>query len=329
MSIIIVSCISKFDGDPDAERWDQTMIDTMTDEAFKGNPTPVFELDPSEYSEWPALTVLQTIARELNQSYTVFVKRSEEGQDYTKYLIRSFTLDKEESFCGHGIMGAALVLGQRFAAGGRQMIFETVGGIRVDGYMVSAQSSDSVEGECGKVCTVKLEIPAEPVKEWFDDDVELREIISKCLGVEKAQILALGRNALMDLVIEMSEDVDFSAESMTVDAVGLMNASPSETRSQIITSKGGRYGVDFAKRVFAYGGEDQATGSTYCVLIPYWASRLSKTAMKVKQVSARTGMVDAESITSKEGYVAVTGSGITVMQGKMLVPEHSPHEKGP
>ncbi|KIW95166.1 uncharacterized protein Z519_03750 [Cladophialophora bantiana CBS 173.52] len=301
--------------------------------------------DPANHCKvWITLTPSQAKAeawgfRELNQSYTVFVKRSEEGQAYTKYLIRSFTLDKEESFCGHGIMGAALVLGQRFAAGGRQMIFETVGGIRVDGYMVSAPSSESCEGEYGKVCTVKLEIPAEPVKEWFDDDVELRESISKCLGVEKAQILALGRNALMDLVIEMSEEVDFSAESMTVDAVGLMNASPSETRSQIITSRGGRYGVDFAKRVFAYGGEglpwgadmipDQATGSTHCLLIPYWASRLSKTAMKAKQVSARTGMVDAESIASKEGYVAVTGSGITVMQGKMLVPEPSPHEKGP
>ncbi|KIW31927.1 uncharacterized protein PV07_03514 [Cladophialophora immunda] len=234
---------------------DQVMVDTMTAEAFRGNPTPVFELDPAEYRAWPPLEVLQTIARELNQSYTVFVKRSEDSHDSVKYLIRSFTLDKEEPFCGHGIMGAAIVLGQQLAVRGRQMIFETVGGIKVDGYTISGQSLASSAADFGGVCTVKLKLPAEPVKEWFDGDVRLRESIAACLGVDVSQILALGRNALMDLVIEVSEDVDFSAESMAVDAVGLMNASPPGTRSQIITSKGGRYGVDFAKRVFAYGGE--------------------------------------------------------------------------
>ena len=65
---------------------------------------------------------------------------------------------------------------------------------------------------------------------------------------------------------------------------------------------------------------DQATGSTYCLLIPYWSSKLNKSFMKVKQVSERTGVADVENTATIEGCVTVAISGVKVMKGKILVP---------
>ena len=65
---------------------------------------------------------------------------------------------------------------------------------------------------------------------------------------------------------------------------------------------------------------DQATGSTYSLLVPYWSSKLDKSLMKVKQVSERTGVATVENTATVEGYVTVTASGVKVMEGKILVP---------
>lgn len=66
---------------------------------------------------------------------------------------------------------------------------------------------------------------------------------------------------------------------------------------------------------------DQATGSTHCVLAPYWSAKLGTSCMKVKQVSERTGEAEVESIVSDGGgYVSLMGSGVLVMEGKVLVP---------
>ncbi|KAJ9607764.1 hypothetical protein H2200_007842 [Cladophialophora chaetospira] len=299
----------------------------MTEGAFKGNPTPVFILDDyhqdADFQKWPADAILQTVAREMNQSETIFVKVDEDDDggdgDHNGYLIRSFTPYKEEPFCGHGMVAAAHLLARSMGHSlGRAMRFKTVGGIVVDARL---EGYDAKRGfEYGEARIFRLEIPARPVNQWYNEDIELRKRIADTLVVDVTQILALGRNELMDLAIELSHEVDFSAGSMQIDAVALMNASPPGTRSQIITSRGDRYGVDFVKRVFAYGSEDQGTGSTYCVLIPYWHSRLEKLAMSVKQVSDRTAMASVASNAKKEGYVTLYGSAVKVMDGRMLVP---------
>ena len=68
------------------------------------------------------------------------------------------------------------------------------------------------------------------------------------------------------------------------------------------------------------GWPDQATGSTHCLLAPYWFSRLGKSSLKVKQVSERTGEAEVENLMAKDGYVILSGSGVQVMEGKILVP---------
>ena len=68
--------------------------------------------------------------------------------------------------------------------------------------------------------------------------------------------MAIGQNALMDIIIEVDPDIDFSAQKMEIDPMALLHASPPGTRSQVITSSWNLdQSVDFSKRVFAYGSE--------------------------------------------------------------------------
>lgn len=172
------------------------------------------------------------------------------------YEIKSFTPYKEEPFCGHGVVGAMIALGDAGRAAG-DVVFYTV-----DGIMVQAQLGTPLVGRPGDVTvgerwTVKLQIPSVPVTEDLNLDEDLRARIASSLKLQARQIVSMGRNSLKDLVIELDDSVDFSASRMTIDGVALMEASPPGTRSQVLTGDGSRYGVDFVKRVFAYGSEGE------------------------------------------------------------------------
>lgn len=188
----------------------------------------------------------------MNQSETIFVKQAGAGSRGT-YDIRSFTPFAEEPFCGHGIAGAAIVLNGRCAK--QKITFRTVDGITVHAERLGQAEMVSCESLLGQVMTVKLQVPSVPITECLDHEVDLRDRLAQAIQISPFQILSLGRNSLMDLVVEVDCTVDFSAGRMNVDAVALMRSSPPGTRSQIITSEGRREGVDFLKRVFAYGSE--------------------------------------------------------------------------
>ena len=200
------------------------------------------------------------LPRELNQSETIFLKREEtaskmNGEEVWK--IRSFTPYHEEPFCGHGILAAGITLtAQHLQPQGKRMLFRTSGALEIGAVEVpSSRLSTSELFQHGKACTLKLEMPAAPVTDWLHGDLDVTNNMAKCFGVDVSKVLGLGRNSLLDLFIEMDPSVDFSASGMTIDPVALMDVSPPRTRSQIITSKGDNYGVDFVKRVFAYGSE--------------------------------------------------------------------------
>jgi len=64
-----------------------------------------------------------------------------------------------------------------------------------------------------------------------------------------------------------------------------------------VTAKGTEY--DCVSRVFApkYGmNEDPVTGSTHCMIAPYWCKRLNKTNITAFQASSRNGILYCECI---------------------------------
>ena len=75
-----------------------------------------------------------------------------------------------------------------------------------------------------------------------------------------------------------------------------------------VTAKG--RGYDCVSRVFAprYGmNEDPVTGSTHCMIAPYWSRRLNKPNITAFQASERTGILYCECIGDK---VIISGKAV-------------------
>ncbi|GAA5913263.1 hypothetical protein JCM6882_000047 [Rhodosporidiobolus microsporus] len=282
---------------------DFVMIDTMTEQAFTGNPSPVFIFD--DLPAWPSERALQALAAELNQSETTFLRR--QPSDPNSWLVRWFTPLAEEFLCGHGLLAAASALHSRYCG-------STFSLVTIKGVPLAATLNSS-----GPPTTFTLSLPSVPPSPEFAPPEEYKLKYASALGIDPSSILELSCNALMDVNILLDPSVDFSAPKMKIDPVALMGASPPETRSQIVTSAGTSPEYDFLKRVFAYGGEDQATGSTYCALGPYWRARLGgKSVLRVHQPSARKGWA---TLTVKAEEVLCDVTAVTVGKGELRNPD--------
>lgn len=246
-----------------------SLIDTMTATAFTGNPTPVFVLSPT--SPWPTDTSLQRLAREMNHSETVFVRSCKDTSSSCIFDILFFTPHAEEPFCGHGIVGAAFALADGRDPDDASFLFRLRNGIEAKASVASERGGEKKshttsdgDSKLGSVRQITMEFPPEmpsiPPNSHVIDQIAR---FAAALQIEVHQIVALTINALDDWVIELDASTDISSDTMFIDPVALLEASPQPTRSQIVTTTSSKPGVDFAKRVFAYGGEGKS-------LIPSW-----------------------------------------------------------
>lgn len=109
------------------KRLEYRRLDVFTDKAFGGNPLAVF-LD----AEGLETTQMQTIAREMNLSESVFVERTEYPSEWR---VRFFTPSIELPFAGHPTVGTAIALVQEGLLGAAQrlelVLHEGVGPIAV------------------------------------------------------------------------------------------------------------------------------------------------------------------------------------------------------
>ena len=74
---------------------------------------------------------------------------------------------------------------------------------------------------------------------------------------------------------------------------------------------------DFVSRYFAPAAgipEDPVTGSTHCVLIPYWSERLDQRELHARQISARGGELFCE---NRGDRVGIGGNAVTYMEGTL------------
>lgn len=236
------------------------LVDTMTDGPFTGNPTPVFLLDKT--LPWLPDNKMQLLAREMNHSESVFLRQINASEEYD---IVFFTPTAEEPFCGHGILGAAYALSEMHEPGKYGFSFRLRNGI-VSRAQISDQPASSLPRklQLGAVREIAMTFPTEPpnpkitliepeVKTITGTDIE--EDYASALGLEPKQLLYVAVNGHEDVVIELDSSIDISADKMAIDAVALEAGSPQYVRSQVITTKSSEEGVDFYKRVFAYGSE--------------------------------------------------------------------------
>lgn len=233
----------------------QYIVDAFTDELFKGNPAAVCVMDNQISDE-----LMQNIAKENNLSETAFAVKVGE-----RYRLRWFTPKNEIDFCGHATLATSFVIANFIEPDCKTIKYTTLSG------------EMSVEVKNG------LFVMDFPRYKLFP--AEVTDEMTRAVGVCPAAAF-LDRDLL--LVLNSEEEVfglkpDLAAIK-ELDGVCVA-----------VTAAGTEY--DCVSRVFAPEidiPEDPVTGSTHCMIAPYWAERLKKDTITAFQASERTGIIRAE-----------------------------------
>jgi PhzF family phenazine biosynthesis protein len=229
-------------------------IDAFTTRRFAGNPAAVMPMDT-----FPADAVLQAIAAENNLSETAFLVR--DGGDYR---LRWFTPNVEVPLCGHATLASAAVVMERLEPTRSSVVFHSASG------PLTVNRSDA-----GYV----MNFPARP-----SDPVSLPPGLAEVLGRLPVEVFSNAFNylVLLESVQTLRELAPDMASLARMDRPGVIVTAPGDET------------YDFVSRYFAPAKgipEDPVTGAAHCMLTPYWAKRLGKTAFRAFQASRRGGEI--------------------------------------
>ena len=252
-------------------------VDAFASEVFKGNPAAVCPLEA-----WLPDETLQGIALENNLSETAFLVRR--GTDYD---LRWFTPAVEVDLCGHATLGSAYVVAHHLQPGADAVRFHSRSGVLT----VTRK---------GELFT--LDFPALERKPAPDDP----DVVA-ALGAAPVEIWDS-----MDLLVVFPDEATIRGLRPDMTRVAAL-----KTRGVLVTAPG--EDCDFVSRFFAPQSgipEDPVTGSAHCILTPYWAKRLGKTAMSARQLSARGGELAVE---LQGDRVLISGRVAPYMEGRIRV----------
>jgi PhzF family phenazine biosynthesis protein len=264
-------------------------VDAFTGRPFSGNPAAVCPLQA-----WLDDGLLLKVAAENNLSETAFfVPRDSLSKDLC-YDLRWFTPSCEVRLCGHATLASAYVVLNLLHPGIESVRFET----RFSGALTVRKDGKSFA----------MDLPA---------------IFAKpCANPPDALIRALGPGHLPATVLEANDtyiavyENESAVRNVRPDFALLEQLHPFAVS---ITGPGVDGGADFVSRYFApsYGiPEDPVTGSAHCLLTPYWARRLGKTALHARQVSERGGELWCEMAGQR---VIIKGGAVLTLEGTLAI----------
>ncbi|MSO75033.1 MAG: PhzF family phenazine biosynthesis protein [Alphaproteobacteria bacterium] len=227
-------------------------IDAFAHRPLTGNPAAVMPLDA-----WLPDALMQRIAAENNQSETAFFVAQGEG-----YGLRWFTPNVEVALCGHATLAAGDAVFRFLKPEAGLVRFETESGTL------------TVEQRAGGLLVMNF--PATPPRAN-----KAPEALVKGLG--RAPIEALAG----------PDHIAVYEDAATVRALkpDLALLETLDLRAVVATAPG-EGGVDYVLRFFAPKNavpEDPVTGNAQTALAPFWAKRLGKNTLDVRQLSARGG----------------------------------------
>ncbi|MBQ4404705.1 MAG: PhzF family phenazine biosynthesis protein [Selenomonadaceae bacterium] len=248
----------------------QYIVDAFTEKIFGGNPAAVCVVE-----KFPPEELMLNIARENNLSETAFVVKEKNF-----YRLRWFTPAVEIDFCGHATLASAFVILTQVEKNLPAVEFETLSG------------RFTVERK-GKL--FEMNFPAyEPKK------IAVTAAMSAAVNAKVLEAY-LARDLL--LVLDSAEAV----ENLTPD---LDKLAKLDGLIQAVTAADENF--DCVSRVFAPKikiAEDPVTGSTHCLIAPYWSERLGKKKILARQASARGGILHCEVAGER---VKISGSAVLV-----------------
>ena len=254
-------------------------VDAFTSKVFSGNPAAVCLLDG-----WLDAPILQAIAAENNLSETAFLVRNAIGFD-----LRWFTPLTEVALCGHATLASAFVLFNCRKWPQECIRFQT----RCSGVLEVTRHKDLLEMNFPARAPHAISPPA-GLKEALG--VTPRETLA---SVEDLLVVLDGEKAVRDV------QPDFPVLARIV------------CRGIIVTARGNH--CDFVSRFFAPRlglPEDPVTGSSHCVLAPYWAGVLGKNDLYASQLSKRGGELFC---THAGDRVKISGKAVLFLEGTITI----------
>lgn len=263
------------------------IVDSFTDEPFKGNPAGVCLLT-EELSEKKMLL----IAKELGLSETAFVSATNEEN---KYSIRFFSPVMEIPLCGHATLASSKVLFEK--TGLKKLTFENIQQLKLP----IAQADGFITMEF-------------PIYKTTPSEVSLQ--LLNALGLEQVNNCEYNAETKI-LVLEI--DNAAILQNLKPD-YGKLKASHSEINGVLVTALSDKSEFDFESRYFwPWSGtnEDPVTGGTHTFLAKYWGTRLNKTKMNSFQCSERTGFMQVELLNEKK--MTITSKAQIVFKGELKV----------
>ncbi|MGG0655799.1 PhzF family phenazine biosynthesis protein [Rummeliibacillus pycnus] len=258
-----------------------SIINTFTEEPFKGNPAAVCYLREEKESSW-----LQQVAKEINLPTTAFI-HSFNNENY----LRWFTPTTEIPICGHGTLASAYFLWEKgLIDKERYITFKTKSGV------LEAQLIDD---------WVQLQFPI-----MIDKKTIAPEVLVRALGVTPKYV---GLSKL-DYIVEVESEDIVRNLNPNIDLIAQL-----PVRGLIVTSQSNTNEFDFVSRFFSpVQGimEDYVNGSSHCCLGPYWKNKLQKTEFTAYQASERGGILKLKVL---DDCVLLSGKAVTVFEGIITV----------
>lgn len=243
-------------------------VDAFAARPFEGNPAAVVPLE-----SWLEDGLMQRIAAENNLSETAFLvpRPDEDG----RYDLRWFTPNAEVDLCGHATLASAFV------------VFTALDPSLDEARFMTRSGELTVTREQGGRLRMSLpSLPAMP----YHSPANVAEQIGEALGCPPPDELFRSTNLIAlwhdpAVVRAIRGPGGIGRVLYDLGFWGLIATAPGAPEER---------GYDIVSRFFAPAKavpEDPVTGSAHCALVPLWAERLGKTAMKAWQASPRGGVL--------------------------------------
>jgi len=264
------------------------IVDSFTDEPFKGNPAGVCLVE----RELPDET-MHSIAKELGLSETAFIKQLPKED---KYSIRYFSPKMEIPLCGHATLAGAKVL---FIENTRMNNI----------HFVNMQGLELPVRKNGDEIIMEF-----PIYQIIPQNAPRELLVA--LGIEK--IINSAYNHETKILLLEIEHCSI-LRSMKPDFEKLLKAHDG-INGVLVTALSDEPNYDFESRYFwPWSGtnEDPVTGGTHTFLAKYWSDRLHKKKLRSFQCSERSGFMEVELIS--EYMLTIKSKAAIILKGELTV----------